>query len=203
MADLNRRLSHKANRRTDGSALSEIESILRIFKLRGVFTPVIAGTGEQRKVTLEKDDAAWALRRRGDGLNVILAHPDVEGTGPELAKRYFAKDAIEKDFQTIKSVVELRPIHHRTDHKVNAHVTVCMLALLLLRVLDDRLKPAKLTSAAALELLEPVRLNLMCEEKSTFYSVTRPKKAVSALLAALGANDLADDAKVAEFITPR
>ena len=34
VADLNRRLTHKANRRTDGSALSEIESALRTFKLR-------------------------------------------------------------------------------------------------------------------------------------------------------------------------
>lgn len=66
---------------------------------------------------------------------VLTAHPDVPGTASDLIDMYFEKDVVEKDFQTIKSAVELRPVHHQTDIKLRAHVTICMLALLLQRIL--------------------------------------------------------------------
>jgi len=47
----------------------------------------------------------------------------------ELCRTYRAKDAVETDFQVIKSLIKLRPVRHRTDAKVRAHVTLCMLAL--------------------------------------------------------------------------
>lgn len=53
---------------------------------------------------------------------------------------YREKDIVEKDFQVIKSVLEIRPIRHRSDEKVKAHVTICMLALLLERILRKNLK---------------------------------------------------------------
>jgi hypothetical protein len=204
VVDVNQRLAHRSNRRTDGSALAEVESKLRKVRLGGIFTPGIESDEKTgRRVTLAKNEAAWAQRRRGDGINVVVAHPEVPGTGAELVEQYFAKDAIEKDFQTIKSLVELRPIHHRSDPKVRAHVCICVLALLLLRALDGRLKPAKVSSAAALETLEAVRLNLLLEGKTPFYTVTRTNAQARALLKTLGLIDLADDAKVCEVIMPR
>ncbi|MFH1468757.1 MAG: hypothetical protein ABIO70_30495 [Pseudomonadota bacterium] len=55
----------------------------------------------------------------------------------QLVLLYFSKDVVEKDFQTIKSELDLRPIRHRTDLKVCAHVSLCMLALLLQRVAEQ------------------------------------------------------------------
>lgn len=200
LVDINRRLAHRSNRRSDGSALAEVEHRLRKHGLGSVFTVQIEGAGAGRRVALVRNEAAWARRRRGDGINVILAHADVPGTGPDLVAQYFAKDAIEKDFQTIKSLIELRPIHHRSDMKVRAHVAVCVLALLLLRALEDRIS---LSSARALEVLEAVRLNQLVEGKTPFYTVTKPSADAAALLATLKLTDLVDDAKVCGQITPR
>ena len=64
----------------------------------------------------------------------LVSHPEVEGTASDRVERYFSKDVIEKDFESIKSVLKLRPVRHRTDPKLRAHVCICVLALLLTRV---------------------------------------------------------------------
>ena len=91
---------------------------------------------------------------------LLLAHPDIPHHAAELARHYRGKDVVEKGFQTIKSFVQLRPVFHYTDPKVQAHVTICMLALMLLRTLRQRLDQAglDLTEATALELLADCRL---------------------------------------------
>jgi len=47
-----------------------------------------------------------------------------------LVSVYRAKDAVEKDFQTIKTDIKLRPVFHHTDPKVRAHLSLCMLTVL-------------------------------------------------------------------------
>lgn len=198
---INQRLAHPSNRRTDASALAEVEKDLKKFGLRGVFEPEMVKDDQGRRVSLRKDAAAWARRRRADGLNLVVAHPAVRGDGPAIVSQYFAKDAIEKDFQTIKSFVELRPIHHRTDAKVRAHVTICVLALLLHRLLGTRTRST--SPRAALELLKSVHLNLIENGDATYYTVTRPNAEVTALLRRLSMADLVDDATTRAEITPR
>lgn len=203
VADMNRRLAHPSNQRTDASALAEIEQGLRRFGLGGVFRVLLTSSGSSRRIRLEKDERAWARRRRGDGINVIIAHPDVTHDAHQLVRLYFARDAIERDFRVIKSVVELRPVHHRTDPKVRAHVSICVLAVLLLRALERRLEAAGLSASAALEALEPIRLNLLIQGKTPLYTVTRAQAPVHATVETLGYAHLLDDARVGDTITPR
>ncbi len=202
VADVNRRLSHPSNRRTDASALAEVQEGVRRHSMGSVFRTSITGTGWERRISLEKDEIAWARRRRGDGINVIISNPEVAGTAEEMVNLYFSKDQIERDFRIIKSVVELRPIHHRTDTKVRAHVTICILALLVLRALEAQLQQGT-SATSALESLEPVRLNRISQGEATFYSATRPEGAASSLLKQLRMLHLVDDAQVAADITPR
>lgn len=203
IAEINRRLAHASSRRSDASALAEVDQLLGKYGLRNVATPLMERVGDVRCVVLEKDERAWARRRRGHGINLIVAQPDVPGTAQELVQRYFAKDAIEKDFQTIKSFVELRPVHHRTDPKLRAHVDICMLALLLNRVLSTRLEGTDVSARAALELLDRVRLNLVDGGGAPYYTVTEPNDDVAAVLRTLQMLDLTDDDAACEAITPR
>ncbi len=84
--------------------------------------------------------------------------PDIPRSGAELVQLYRDKDAVEKDFQTIKDVVKLRPVYHHTDPKVRAHVTLCILALLLERTLEQRLRRSSMpmTAPACFEQLPAV-----------------------------------------------
>ena len=96
---------------------------------------------EQAKaqVKIELNEAAWTRRRRFDGFSLIVAHPAIDLSAAKIARLYREKNAIEFDFRTIKSQIELRPIRHFTDCKVTAHVTICMLALALERHLQQKL----------------------------------------------------------------
>ena len=205
IADLNDRLAAPARPRTDGSALAAAHKLILRAKMGNVYAARLVTTGTIRSIELDRDDAAWEARRKADGLSIVVTHPDLAATPEEVVSLYFEKDVVEKDFQTIKSTVELRPVHHHTDVKLRAHVTLCMLALLLQRLLGERLRTtAKGTSAvAALETLASAHLNLVTVGKQDAYTVTRLNVAQDSLLAALAMEDLARDDRVAATMTPR
>lgn len=149
----------------------------------------------QGKIT--RDDKAWARRRRYDGFVLLLGHPDLPQTAKELVNLYRIKDTVEKDFESIKSVVNirLRPIYSYTDIKVQAHVTLCMLALLLQRTLARRLRTAgqQLSASACIDLLGTCHLNQRRSDNEPLYDVTQPDAAQRQALVALGLEQLADD----------
>jgi len=177
------------------------ESVLDAFDVR--ISPTTAGRGVEMEVTLDR--AEWARRRRYDGFSVLVAHPDLAMSAEALCRLYRAKDAVEKDFQIIKSVVQLRPVWHHTDTKLRAHVTLCMLALLLERTLRRALEPLGKTAEAALESLAECRLNFYAAAKGSpgVYCSTELDPEQRAILKALRLLHLADDDDLAEKIHPR
>lgn len=176
------------------------ESLLDAFRV--TVSPAKASRGLDLEVTLER--AEWARRRRYDGFTVLVAQADLSITAEALCRLYRAKDAVEKDFQTIKSVVELRPVWHHTDAKVRAHVTLCMLALLLERTLQRALEPSGRTAEAALESLAECRLNLYAAQNGPgTYCITQIDDEQRAILKALRMLHLATDDDLTEKIRPR
>jgi transposase len=65
-----------------------------------------------------------------DGFYVLRTNvPADELSGPEVVRSYKALAQAERAFRTLKGVeLELRPIHHRLEDRVRAHVFLCMLA---------------------------------------------------------------------------
>ena len=43
---------------------------------------------------------------------------------------------MEMDFRTLKTTLDLRPLYHRKDERIRAHVLLCFLALLLVRLAE-------------------------------------------------------------------
>ena len=79
---------------------------------------------------VEKDaryDGKWVLRT-----NTMLPTE-------EVALLYRKEIGIEHDFREIKSFFELRPMFHRIEPRVRAHVFVCVLAKVVSRELETRL----------------------------------------------------------------
>lgn len=202
--ELNTRLASPRSRMQREQIAAVIDRQLRKDDLLEAFTPVITEqeiAGRVRlHVELRLDQAEWSRRRRYDGFNVVVTHPDLDRRAPDLCRLYRAKDVIEKDFQTIKSLVELRPVRHHTDAKVRAHVTLCMLALLLQRTLERKL--AGLHSApAALELLATTHLNRYAGSDGTAaHVVTRTDAAQNKILRSLRLQHLADYQETIERI---
>lgn len=159
----------------------------------------------QCELTLK--EAEWHKRLLYNGYVLMLGHPDLSHTAKELALMYRAKDAVEKDFQTIKSVVELRPIFHYTDPKVCAHISLCMLALLVERTLEQRLRSRGLafSTPATVETLRTCHLNLLrpLAVRHSLYTVTEATQAQREILRALGLAHLVDDNRVSQALTRR
>jgi Transposase DDE domain len=64
---------------------------------------------------------------------------------------------VERDFRSLKTIdLELRPIHHRLDGRVRAHVLVCMLACYLVWHLRRALAPLCFTDQAPPTRTDPV-----------------------------------------------
>ncbi len=44
---------------------------------------------------------------------------------------------VERGFSDVKSVLEVRPVYHRNEDRIRAHVTICFLAIVLIRVAEN------------------------------------------------------------------
>ena len=155
---------------------------------------------------ITRRDDAWARRRRYDGFVLLLAHPDLERTASAIVAAYRGKDVVEKDFQTIKDIEKLRPVYHYTDDKVQAHVTVCMLALLLQRTLRRRLLQAGEddSAPAALDLLATCHLNQRAPIAGVAtYDITQLNAGQKRILEAIGLENLATGEYTASKLRPR
>lgn len=211
IASLNEDLSKAKRSRNEKATLGKIQSRLKLYHWVELFTIklhpyVLEGTAKtirtfRCEVKLHRD--MWLHRQRYQGFVLLLAHPSLRQTAAELALLYRSKDLIEKDFQTIKSSVKLRPVFHYTDPKVKAHVTLCMLALLLQRTLESQLKTAglQISAPAALETLTSCHLNQM--KTGALYSLTAPTKLQKELLKALKLTKLVDSSALTKALTPR
>ena len=208
ITQMNASLASGRSKRTAASATSAVDRELRRYNLVDAFTVTVSeqeGPGGKRlAVEARLDEQDWALRRRYDGFTVLVAHPALPHGPVELCQLYRAKDAVEKDFEVIKSVVEVRPVRHHTDGKVRAHVTLCMLALLLERTLQKKLK-GKYTSQAALELLQECRLNHFASRDggTTAYTLNELTTEQAAILRLLGHQKLGDEEQIVDRIVPR
>jgi transposase len=67
-----------------------------------------------------------------DGIYVLRTSvPAAELESPGVVRSYKQLKEVERAFRTLKGPLELRPIHHRLEDRVRAHVLLCMLAYYL------------------------------------------------------------------------
>lgn len=64
----------------------------------------------------------------------------------------------ERGFRDMKSTLELRPVFHRLEHRIRAHVLICWLALLLIRVAERQIDHTWRRIALELQRLHLVTL---------------------------------------------
>jgi hypothetical protein len=84
---------------------------------------------------LRIDRAKVREEERLDG-KYLLSTSDPSLTAEEVALGYKQLAEVERAFRTLKSTLELRPMHHRLPERIRAHVLLCWLALLLVRVIE-------------------------------------------------------------------
>lgn len=88
------------------------------------------------------DEDALAQAELMDG-KLMLVSNVADLTPPEVVQRYKALADIERGFRVLKSEIEIAPVYHRLPERIRAHAFVCFLALIVYRVMRQRLKLAK------------------------------------------------------------
>jgi transposase len=96
--------------------------------------------------------------RRLEG-RYVIATSEAGITAVDAVAQYKELMEVERGFRHLKDVIDLRPIHHRTAGRIQAHIFVATLALLLERLLERRLQEAgvDLSAASALEAASTIR----------------------------------------------
>ncbi len=89
----------------------------------------------------------------------VLATSEKDFTALDAVAMYKELMEVEWGFRRLKDVLAMRPIHHRVEPRVRAHIFVAALALLLQRLLQRRLAAAgvDLSAERAMETLQTVR----------------------------------------------
>ena len=92
--------------------------------------------------TYAVDQAALAQAQLMDG-KLMLVTNVADLTPTEVVQRYKALADIERGFRVLKSEIEIAPVYHRLPDRIRAHAQICFMALIIYRVMRQRLKQAK------------------------------------------------------------
>ncbi len=84
---------------------------------------------------LRIDRSAVAREAKLDG-KFLLRTSDETLTPADLAEGYKALYEVERGWRDLKHTIDLRPAYHRREDRIEAHVQLCWLALLLMRVAE-------------------------------------------------------------------
>jgi transposase len=111
----------------------------------------------------------------------------------EAVRLYKELSEVERAISNIKDVIEMRPIFHRDPDRVSAHIFVAVLAFVLNRAIEKKLKAAKLdlSAAEALTALKSVRVvDIDLGNGTRKRCVTRGSQRTAQVLNALGITEL-------------
>ena len=104
------------------------------------------------------DEVAKAQAELMDGKLLLVTNvPDL--TPEQVVQRYKSLADIERGFRVLKSEIEIAPVYHRLPERIRAHAMLCFMALIVYRVMRQRLKLAKseLTPEKALAQLRRIQ----------------------------------------------
>jgi hypothetical protein len=153
-------------------------------ELRGVISTK-PGLNRYLRVTpgglLRIDAAAITAEAKLDG-KYLLRTSDPHLSAEDVALGYKQLAAIERAWRDMKHVIDLRPVYHRLEDRIRAHVLLCWLALLLIRIVETRtgqtwhhLRPA----------LQRLHVGTFTGPASTYQQTTTPSPEVRAVFQAL------------------
>ena len=90
---------------------------------------------------------------RTSAASTCSAAPDPELPAEDIALGYKQLRQLERGWRDLKQVIDLRPACHRKEERIRAHVILCWLALLLIRITETTTGVTWARTAGELSLL--------------------------------------------------
>jgi hypothetical protein len=145
---------------------------------------------------LRADKAKAKAEENLDG-KYLLRSADPQMSAEDIAAGYKQLLEVERGWRDMKSVLDLRPVYHRLEERIRAHVILCWLALLLVRVAENQ---AGQTWPAMRRELQRISIGTFTGPAGTFRQRTGIPNTARDLLTAL---KIDDPRKIHELTTPQ
>ncbi len=141
--------------------------------------------------TFFEDPVHWPREQRLEG-RYVIASSEQHLTALDAVAWYKQLIEVEHSFRHLKDVLALRPIYHRVEPRVKAHIFVAALALLVQRLLQKRLDEADVDLSAphAMQAVEGIRLVEFRVDADQRRGVSAASPRAWQVLSALGITDL-------------
>jgi hypothetical protein len=155
---------------------------------RGGDAMAITAHGLYRRFVTRRPDGTFALDKRKlereaqcDG-TFVLEVSDPKMPAVQAALAYKGLLRVEQSFRTLKHGVDIRPVYHRLDKRIRAHVTLCLLAYLLERVIEIE---TKMTFDRVRSVLHRLRAVQLVFDQQTVWETCAPAPELAPVLSAL------------------
>jgi hypothetical protein len=154
-------------------------------ELRGVISTK-PGLNRYLRVTpggLLRIDAARAKAEENLDGKYLLRTSDPKMTAEDIALGYKQLLQVERGWKDLKQVIDLRPVYHRKEERIRAHVILCWLALLLARIAENA---CAATWPELRRQLDRIQVGAFTGPAGTFRQRTEISPAQAAILEQLG-----------------
>jgi hypothetical protein len=154
-------------------------------ELRGVISTK-PGLNRYLRVTpggLLRIDAARAKAEENLDGKYLLRTSDPKMTAEDIALGYKQLLEVERGWKDMKQVIDLRPVYHRKEERIRAHVILCWLALLLARIAENA---CAATWPELRRQLDRIQVGAFTGPAGTFRQRTEISPAQAAILEQLG-----------------
>jgi hypothetical protein len=154
-------------------------------ELRGVITTK-PGLNRYLRVTpggLLRIDAGKAKAEENLDGKYLLRTSDPKMTAEDIALGYKQLLEVERGWRDMKQVIDLRPVYHRKEERIRAHVILCWLALLLARIAENS---CGATWPELRRQLDRIQVGIFHGPAGTFRQRTEISPAQAAILTRLG-----------------
>ncbi len=112
------------------------------------------------------------------GILLILLDSNSSGIKPRALQLL----EVERGWRDMKQILDLRPVYHRLEERIRAHVLLCWLALLLIRIAETTTGTTWQTMRRE---LQRIHIGTFTGPAGTFRQLTEPTKPQRDLLAKL------------------
>jgi Transposase DDE domain len=131
---------------------------------------------------LRVDRVKAAAEAKLDG-KYLLRCSDPQMPAADIAAGYKQLIQVERGWRDLKTHLELRPVYHRLEHRIRAHVLLCWLALLLVRIVETK---TGRSWTDVRDNLQDLHVGVFTGPAGTFTQTSTPTPGARDLLAALG-----------------
>jgi transposase len=148
---LNRKVEHIKKMVKEGEPQDDIKMQISKYHLKKVLD--IVKKGKKRDIKI--NDSMLETRKKGYGFFVLFTNHQ-RLSAEELIGIYKSRDIVEQGFRALKSDLEIDPVFHSRDDRIEAHTVMVVFGYLLMSLLNVALNERKI-SYSFVELKELIR----------------------------------------------